>query len=206
MRVLAVPSKSLLDVRWINASIRTFSPREFLGAITGIISLIAAFTGKAHPILAVFGILVIVFGFLPFGFLTPEKQMIAFLSFRLKGNGSKKQKKQESSLIGIGIYSEMIVQHVPKPADTPQTIQIENLEIPYTLKIKTLSESQFVPVSIFFAEESGENQIHVSNTVTDRHGNVSCTILLESYGHKRVRVIDEASHVLYDKMILFERK
>lgn len=207
MKVLAVTSKSLLDTKWINLSIRVFSPREFLSGIFGIVCLIAAITGKTHPIIAFFGITVLIFGFIPFGFLPPEKQLLSFLSFHMKkDNGTKKSKKEESDLTGIGRFlPEGVAEEEQIKTEAVEIAFVEDLDVPYTLKLKTAAEKQFIPVSIFFSEHSEE--IHVASTVTDRHGNVTCTILLENYGQKRIRVIgDEDSAVFYDKMVEFQRK
>ncbi len=214
-------------MKWINLSIRVFSPREFLCGLFGIVTVLAAMAGKVHPVIAVFGIVILVFGFIPFGFLSPEKQLISFFAFHTKKDNSiKKSKKAESENIGIGVFApEMTLDDddiqkdkqttvTRKTADGVETVLVEDLDMPYTLKLKTSAKKQFIPVLIFFSEPSSSQQhdeIHVASTTTGRNGKVFCTILLEGYGKRRVRVIsddddDDERKIFYDKTVVFQRK
>ena len=207
MKVLAVTSRSLLDTRWIDLSIRVFSPREFLCGIFGVMSVLAVLTGKAHPITAFLGVTVLIFGLIPFGFLTPEKQLYSFLSFHAKRDNSvKKSKKEESALIGTGTAaSEGIgIQQTTDKMELVETILIDDLDIPYTLKLTTSAKKQFIPVSVSFSE-SGSDEIPVATTVTRRNGKVSCTVLLENYGQRRVRVLGDGT-VYYDRIVMFQKR
>ncbi len=208
MKVLAVTSRSLFDTKWIDLSIRVSSPREFLCGIFGIVSILAVLAGKAHPITTFFGIIVLVFGFMPFGFLAPEKQLYSFLSFHMKKDNSvKRSKKVESDLIGTGsTVSEGIdAKHtIPDEIKSVETVLIEDLDIPYTLKLKTSAKKQFIPVSVLFSEPNSD-EIPVATTVTGRNGKVSCTVLLENYGQRRVRVLGDDA-VYYDRTVAFQRK
>lgn len=243
MKVLAVTSRSLLDTRWINLSIRVFSPREFLCGLFGIVSVLAAISGKIHPALAIFGILVMIFGFIPFGFLSPEKQLLSFFTFHAKkDNGTKKLKKEKSEHVGIGTFApeenldddddedNSLFEkgnHTARKTDDIETVLVENLDVPYTLNLKTSAKMQFIPVSIFFSDPSSSlqqqqrNEIHVASTTTSRNGKIFCTIMLEEYGKKRVRVVSDDNGsdqdgdngnssrkvvVFYDKTVVFQRK
>ena len=222
MQVLSVPSKSLMDSRWINLGIRTFSPREFLCLMLGSICVVAAASSKAHPIAAVFGLALMVFGFVPFGFFSTEKKIIAFLAFHLKKDNSAAKRSKNSELkyeIGPGEYLSAAeeTEGMAKPSlkkddkkdgKEDETVYIEDLDVPYTLKLKTSATKQFIPVTVYVSDEKVK-EIPLASTITRRKGNVFCTVLLESYGRKRVRVVSEekdSPDVFYDKSVVFARK
>lgn len=199
-----------MDTKWIDLSVRTFSPREFLCGLVGILCILASAAGKVHPVGALFGVVLFVFGFIPFGFLPPEKQISSFLIFHFKRDNSvKKSKKEESPQIGIGsVTSEEHSEDIDissEKIDTAETVHIEDLDIPYTLTLKTSAKKQFVPVSVLFSDGASK-EIPVANTVTGRKGKVFCTILLESYGQRRIRVTGDDGVIFYDKVVVFKRK
>ena len=207
MQVLAITSRSLFNTKWINLSIKTFSPRQFLCGVIGGVSIITAIIGKIHPIFAIFGILIILFGFTPFGFLSTEKKIIAFVSFHTKKDATvKKSKKQYSTLVGIGKLSvEESSDEKPPQTKKIQTVYVDDLDVPYVLNLSTTAKSQFIPVTIFFSE--GVDEIPIASTTTGRHGKVSCTVLLEQYGQRRVRVTgDDDGTTYYDDTVVFERR
>ena len=199
MKVLSLPSKSLLDTRWINLSIRNFSPREFLGLVIGLLCIVGAIAGKVHPGIIIFGILVIVFGFIPFGFLPPEKQITSFIRFHTRRDQPTTQSK--THMLGYGIIGTEAVKTI---TSSTELVHVQDLDTPYTIKLKTDVKGEFIPVSIYFTE--GNTEIHIADSTTDRHGTVSCTVLLDDYGEKQVRVVSSKGAILYDKTVRFERR
>lgn len=201
MKVYSVESKSLFFVKFLDFKIKVFSPRELFYSLIGIWILVSAIQGNIFEIFALLGIVIFIFGYLPYKFLPIEIQLINLLRFHLYNNHSqKKLKKESSSLLGSGeSFSPIIDDDVTDtPKDTgPEIITIPNLEEPYTITLQTSTVQKFLPVSIYI------DDMLLSNSATDRQGNVSCTTLIDTYGVKRFVVKDEKNNILYDKKVKF---
>lgn len=202
MRIYSVESKNLFFVNFLDFKIRVFSPRELFYSLIGLYMLISAIQGTASGIFGLLGLVIFIFGYIPYKFLPPEIQLANFLRFHLKNNStSKKAKKEPASLLGCGDV------FVPENTDNitdvilkavgPEEITISNIEEPYTITLKTNTTERFLPVSVFV------DDILVADTSTDRKGNVSCTILIEAYGTKQFCVKDDSDNILYDQEVKF---
>ena len=138
---------------------------------------------------------------MPYKFLPFEIQLINFLRFHLSNNSaSKKAKKEPASLLGCGdaFVPEIINDADEIPKDTgPEVITIQNLDEPYTITLKTNIKKRFLPVSIHV------DDMLVSHCTTNRKGDISCTILIDTYGVKRFLAKDESENILYDQKVEF---
>ena len=85
-----------------------------------------------------------------------------------------------------------------------EIVRVQDLDTPYTIRLKTDTKGQFIPVSIYFTKDN--NEIHIADSTTDIRGMVSCTILLDDYGERQIRIVDANHTVLYDKTVRFEHK
>lgn len=203
MRIYSVESKNLFFVNFLDFKIHIFSPRELFYSVIGIYLLVQSMQGMISGIFGLLGFIIFIFGYIPYKFLPFEKKLINFLRFHLKNNtSSKKAHKESSSLVGLGeIFipeenneDESIVEN-----HGPEIIHIPNIEKPYTIKLKTNTKEQFLPVSVFV----NNMDVPVANTSTDRRGNVSCTVLIEAYDTYRYCAKDESGNILYDQMVTF---
>lgn len=201
MRIYSVESKKLFFVHFLDFKIHVFSPRELFYSLIGIYLLVQAMQGITSAIFGLLGLVIFIFGYIPYKFLPFEIQLINFLRFHFKNNStSKKASKESASLVGVG---EIFVSEDPDEEDElvvnhgPEIIKITNLEEPYTIKLKTNTTEQFLPVSVFV----NDLDVPVANTSTDRRGNVSCTILIEAYGVHRFCAKDESGNILYDQEV-----
>lgn len=164
--------------------------------------LISAIQGTVSVIFGLLGLVILIFGYIPYKFLPLEMQLANFLRFHLKNNStSKKAKKEPASLLGYGDVfvpedTDDITNIIPK-APCPEIITIVNLEEPYTITLKTNTTERFLPVSIFV------DDILVADTSTNRKGNVSCTILIDTHGTKQFCVKDDSENILYDQEVKF---
>lgn len=161
--------------------------------------MVSAINGTAHPLAGLFGIIVTLFGYLPYKFLPFEIQLANFLKFHFTNDStSKKAKKETASLLGFGAESLPNVLHdTPIEEKGPEQIKIPHLDEPYTITLKT-NASGLVPVSIHIDEMP-----NVVNTATDRHGNIIFTMLVDKYGIKKFKALDEYDKALYDREIEF---
>ena len=188
-------------MNFLDFKIRAFSPRELFYSLIGIYLLVSAIQGTISGILGLVGLPILIFGYVPYKFLPPERQMIDFLRFHLSNDSTSKRVKEEpASLLGFGdLYTFDTDEHDDVTAKTsgPECIAIKNLEEPYTITLKTNTNERFLPVSIYVDDTL------VAVTSTNRRGDVSCTILIESYGTKQFLAKDEAGNVLYEKEVKF---
>ncbi len=201
MRIYSVESKNLFFVNFIDFKIRTFSPRELFFSLIGIAMLFSSIRGEIAAIFGLLGIIIVLFGYVSYKFVPFEIQLADFILFHLRNNSAKKREKEEKSLLSshgmpLKFDDDVTEKDVPKPAKM-EPVRITNLDEPYTITLKTKTTQRFLPVSIYIDE------ILVTNTSTDRHGNVSCTALIEEYGIKRFRVIADDKITLYDDHVEF---
>jgi len=207
MRIYSVESKNILFVNFLDFKIRVFSPRELLYSLIGIWMLIQAIQGEVFVAFGLIGLIIFIFGYIPYKFLPFEIQLINFLRFHFKNNStSKKAKKEPASLLGFGesFVPENITDDdnnnnndtIPEKQG-PEIITIPNLDEPYTVTLKTSVKERFIPVSVYV------DDIQIANTSTDRKGRVSCTILIDAYCTKRFCAKDDSDNVLYDQEIKF---
>ncbi len=200
MRIYSVESKNLFFVNFLDFKIRTFSPRELFYSLIGAWMFASAIQGTISQIFGLLGAMVFIFGYVTYKFLPFEIQLINFLRFHLSNNStSKKAKKEPSSLLGCGdAFVPEIINNDEVPKDLgPEVVTISNLEEPYTITLKTNTRERFLPVSIHV------DDILVSNGITDRKGDISCTILIDTYGVKRFLAKDEGENILYDNVVEF---
>lgn len=201
MRIYSVESKNLFFVNFLDFKIRTFSPRELFYSLIGAWIFASAIQGSISQIFGLFGAIVFIFGYVPYKFLPFEIQLTNFLRFHLSNNSaSKKAKKEHASLLGCGdAFVPEITDDTSKITTVtgPEVITIANLDEPYTITLKTNNTERFLPVSIHV------DDILVSNGTTDRKGNISCTILIDTYGVKRFLAKDESENILYDQEVEF---
>ena len=202
MRIYSVESKNLFFVNFLDFKVRIFSPRELFYSLIGAWMLISAVQGTMSQIFGLLGAVILIFGYVPYKFLPFEIQLINLLRFHLSNNSaSKKAKKEPASLLGSG---EIFVPEITDDADEipketgPEVITISNLEEPYTITLKTNTRKQFLPVSV-----SVDDIPDVVVASTDRHGNISFTMLIDTYGVKRFLAKDENDNILYDNMVEF---
>jgi len=202
VRILSVKSQNILLVKFIDLKIIKVSLRELflIGAGAGLIADVL----RGNPALLLFpvGVLFLFLGLSPVKFIPIEAKFFHFLQYKKR---NKKHTKKDTSLpesAGLGSIHEEDDTIDDAIDDTPQTVHIDNLDSPYTLTLHTKIEKQFIPVTITI------NGRIIANTVTNRHGNVSCTILIDEYGPKDVQVIanDDGMNnsILYDRRIIFE--
>lgn len=203
MRIYSVESKNLFFVNFLDFKVRVFSPRELFYSLIGLYMLISAIQGTASGIFGLLGLIIFIFGYIPYKFLPLEMQLANFLRFHLKNNSaSKKAKKEPASLLGYGDVfvpyntDDNVTDAIPKAAG-PETITIANLEEPYTITLKTNTTKRFLPVSVYV------DDIPVADTSTNRKGNVSCTILIDAYGIKQFCAKDDSDNILYDQEVKF---
>ena len=203
MRIYSVESKNLFFVNFLDFKIHVFSPRELFYSIIGIYLLVHSMQGTISGIFGLLGLIIFIFGYIPYKFLPFEKKLINFLRFHLKNNyTTKKANKESSSLVGFG---DIFVPEENDPDEElvenhgPEIIKIANLEEPYTIKLKTNAQEQFLPVSVFV----NNMDVPVANTSTDRGGNISCTVLIISYDTYRFCAKDDSGNVLYDQKVTF---
>lgn len=200
MRIYSVESKNLFFVNFLDFKIRIFSPRELFYSLVGAWIFVSAIQETISQIFGLLGAIVFIFGYIPYKFLPFEIQLINFLRFHLSNNSaSKKAKKEPSSLLGYGdVFMPEIINDDEIPKDTgPEVVTIQNLDEPYTITLKTNTKKRFLPVSIHV------DDILVSNCTTDRKGDISCTILIYTYGVKRFLAKDESENILYDNVVEF---
>lgn len=204
MRILSVKSQNILLVKFIDLKVIKVSLRELflIGAGAGLIADVL----RGNPALLLFpvGILFLFLGLTPVKFIPPEAKFFHFLQYRSR---NKKTIKRDTSYTpesaGLGESHEEIDDTID---DSPQIVKIDNLDSPYTLTLHTKIKKQFIPVTITI------NGRIIANTVTNRHGDVSCTILIDEYGPKDVQVIANTNDddgvdnnsILYDRRIIFE--
>ena len=205
MRIYSVESKSLFFVNFIDFKVRVFSPREIMYSLLGAWLLITALQGNVTAVAGLLGAVVLLFGYIPYSFLPPEIQLINFLRFHVQGNNtSKKMKKEHAMFVGIGDGQPVLTNasgdkadDTDQDTDGPETIKIASLDEPYTITLKTSTTERFVPVLI------SVDGMPLANTSTDRKGNVSCTMLIDTYGTKRFCATDESGAVVYDRDVRF---
>ena len=199
MRIYSVQSKNLFFVNFIDFKIRVFSPRELFYSVIGIWMISSALQGTTSGIFGFFGIIALIFGYIPYSFLPLEIQLINFLRFHFKNDStSKKTKKEPASLVGCGDAFEYVDTEEDTPEiQGPEIISIPNLDEPYTITLKTKAHERFLPVSIYV------DDIFLANTSTDRKGRASCSVLIDAYGVKRFHVKDDSGNVLYDQEVEF---
>jgi len=203
MRIYSVESKNLFFVNFLDFKIRVFSTRELFYSVIGIWMLASALQGTVSGIFGLFGVIALIFGYIPYTFLPLEIQLINFLRFHFKNNNStsKRAKKEPASLVGCG---EVFVSEDTGDDDDiiseiqgPEIISIPNLEEPYTITLKTKAKERFLPVSIYV------DDIFLANTSTDRKGRASCSVLIDAYATKRFQAKDDSGNVLYDQEVRF---
>ena len=200
MRIYSVESKNLFFVNFIDFKIRVFSPRELFYSVIGIWMIASALQGTISAIFGFFGVILLIFGYIPYMFLPLEIQLINFLRFHFKNNStSKKAKKESASLVGCGevfVYQDVDDEVIPE-IQGPEIISIPNLDSAYTITLKTKARERFLPVSIYV------DDIFLANTSTDRKGRASCSVLIDAYGIKRFQVKDDSGNVLYEREVKF---
>lgn len=200
MRIYSVESKNLFFVNFIDFKIRVFSPRELFYSVIGIWMIASALQGTTSAIFGFFGVILLIFGYIPYMFLPLEIQLINFLRFHFKNNStSKKAKKESASLVGCGevfVYQDVDDEVIPE-IQGPEIISIPNLDSAYTITLKTKARERFLPVSIYV------DDIFLANTSTDRKGRASCSVLIDAYGIKRFQVKDDSGNVLYEREVKF---
>jgi len=207
VRILSVKSQNILLVKFIDLKIIKVSLRELflIGAGAGLIADVL----RGNPALLLFpvGILFLFLGLTPVKFIPLEVKFLHFLQYKSR---NKKTIKRDISYnpesAGLGTIHEEVQDDTLGDTidDSPQIVHIDNLDSPYTLTLHTKIKKQFIPVTIKI------NERIIANTVTNRHGDVSCTILIDEYGPKDVQVIANANDdgmnnsILYDRRIIFE--
>ena len=200
MRIYSVESKNLFFVNFIDFKIRVFSPRELFYSVIGIWMIASALQGTTSAIFGFFGVILLIFGYIPYMFLPLEIQLINFLRFHFKNNStSKKAKKESASLMGCGevfVYQDVDDEVIPE-IQGPEIISIPNLDSAYTITLKTKARERFLPVSIYV------DDIFLANTSTDRKGRASCSVLIDAYGIKRFQVKDDSGNILYEREVKF---
>ncbi len=200
MRIYSVESKNLFFVNFIDFKIRVFSPRELFYSVIGIWMIASALQGTTSAIFGFFGVILLIFGYIPYMFLPLEIQLINFLRFHFKNNStSKKAKKESASLVGCGevfVYQDVDDEVIPE-IQGPEIISIPNLDSAYTITLKTKARERFLPVSIYV------DDIFLANTSTDRKGRASCSVLIDAYGIKRFQVKDDSGNILYEREVKF---
>jgi len=198
VRILSVKSQNILLVKFIDLKIIKVSLRQLflIGVGAGLITDVL----RGNPALLLFpvGILFLFLGLVPVKFIPPEAKFFHYIQYKKRNKTHTKKDMSLPESAGIGeSYAETDHDIID---DIQQTVKIDNLDSPYTLTLHTKIKKQFIPVTITI------NGRIISNTVTNRHGDVSCTILIDEYGPKDVQVIanDGASSILYDRRIIFE--
>lgn len=207
MRIYSVPSRNLAYVKFLDLKMVKISPRQLMYMVMGVLMLYDASQGNAVALFVPLGIAVIALAFVPFRFLPPEYQMYHFLLFRLKKHdGQKSRKTVVPEMAGAGkTIAEEEADDEAKPQQ--EKLHIDDLERPYTLSLKTSEKRQFIPVTVLIDGRK------IANTVTDRRGNVSCTIMIDDYSTKRIRVVRSdlrnsdsgGDNVLYDRSVVFAK-
>ncbi len=197
MRILSVPTKSLLHVPFLNLKVISVSLRQILYIVVCVVLLAQALHGEDNVLLAVPAMLFAALAFVPFKFITPEMHLIHALAFRFaKPEHHSRDKTNSSEMLFAGRQSSQIQE---EQQETVQRFTISDLGMPHTISLDTTEKRQFVPVGI---EIDGKVLV---NTATERHGKVCCTIMIESLGPKKIRVIRaEDDSVLYDRRVIFE--
>ena len=203
MRIYSVESKNLFFVNFLDFKIHVFSPRELFYSVIGIYLLVQSMQGMISGIFGLLGFIIFIFGYIPYKFLPFEKKLINFLRFHLKNNYTSKKANKESSLL-VGLGETFVSDETDDKEELvenygPEIIKITNLEEPYTIKLKTNTKEQFLPVSVFV----NDMKTPVANTSTDRRGNISCTVLIISYDTYRFCAKDDSGNILYDQKVTF---
>ena len=201
-----MPSSSIINTKWINLAFFMFSPRQMFGMIIGMGGIFGVVLYGSHPITMVIAVGIMIFSFIPFTFLTPEKQILSYLKYHGIMKGSSVKSKNISGNIGFGGkgFVDSVVRKEKVVVKKIESIKIQNIEEPHTMTIKT-SAAGMTPVNLYFDDENG-NKMLVISTITDNSGKLSGTVMLERFGQHRVRVIDDSDNVVYDNIVEFERK
>ena len=200
MRILSVPTKSLMHVPFVDLKVFSLSIRQLLYFVAGLIFAFKALTGDM--ILTPLFLLFLTLAFFPYKFLAPEMHLIHAISYKIKKSHHTTRKKSALSSELLYAGSESTLKHVEGKTDGNDTekIIVDDLDTPYTLSLHTNEKKQFVPVQV---EIDGKI---IVNTSTARHGKVSCTIMIESLGTKEIRVLKtDDGTVLYGRSVIFER-
>ena len=227
MRILSVPTKSLMDIRWVDLSVYRFSPRQILSLTFGLGLVAAAVSGSWHPASAAIGLFILVIGLKPSGFLAPERQIAAMLQFHLgvSGRGTKKRRPEASRLAGAGLRSadgpaaaatataaagsgkSGGSPAMPKSAaGTENTMYIDDIEMPLTITVRTSAEKRFTRCAIYMGEPDGAEEQLVASAPTEKGGRVSWTVMIDRYGPKRIRIAGPDGEELYRDTVRFAKK
>ncbi len=227
MRAYSVPSKSLFFVPFLNFKVFVFSPRHILYSLIGVYLMISAGSGNANAMFGVLGFMIMILAYLPYRFLPFETQLLGFLRFHLRSKKryGKKARHAKSGFLGVGeeqsvpdMRDAKAVQQQQQDDDDDETqssaerIRIANLKQPYTITIKTRIRERFIPVTIHVTgmrqdgnddDDDSNGEILLASTSTDRHGKVSCTVLVDSYGERLFCVKGESGDTLHEQLVEF---